>query len=343
MYRLILIFILLVTGCGTVQRTTSKISYDEVDLGKKLPMTCRISFAPSVDKLKASTSYEMKVSINDEKQHERMGVDMGPSLKESMMSALKGRCTEIIDESSAVKDSGAATFNPYNTTCIITFDPDQPVVTGKGAAAGFNSKTQGGYALKMKVKVTIKTVAGEVFSTEVYDVKGTGELGGGGAFVGGMAAALTLGLAADASAGQQLVNGAESLIADLISKTLRSLNADFVAEFTEFTVYSTAMKSKSVNDLQLFLDKYPRGKRARKVQAELDNQMYEFAVSSNMLESYIDYLEKMPKGKYRPQVKNKAEPLMFAEIAKGNLFFCGKYKELLPDGENTSEVNQKCK
>ena len=343
MYRYLCILTLLFfTGCGTIERTAPKISYEELDMGKKLPMTCRVSFAPSVDKLRATAGYQMKVSINNEKQNEQMGVAMGQGLKESLLSALRGKCSEVVDDSSAVKSGGAATFNPYNTTVILEIDPEQPTVSGKGAAAGFNSQTQGGFFLNMKTRVTTKTVTGEVFGKDDYLAKGTGKLEAGGAFVGGMAAALTLGLAADAAAGQQLVNGAESVVADLVSKIIRSLNADFSAEFTEFTAYSAAMKSKSPNDLQSFLDKYPRGKRARKVAEALDTQMYEFAKSTNMLESNIEYLEKMPKGKYRAEMKAKVEPMMYGEIAKGNNFFCKKYLELLADGDNVGDVRKRC-
>ncbi|MEI6209584.1 MAG: hypothetical protein WCP20_22610 [Desulfuromonadales bacterium] len=341
-FSTVIIVVMLVAGCGTIERTTPKISYEELDMGKKLPMTCRVSFAPSVDKLRATAGYQMKVSINNEKQNEQLGVAMGAGLKESLLSALRGKCSEVIDESSAIKSGGNAAFNPYNTTVVLEVDPDQPVVSGQGAAAGFNSKTQGGFFLNMKTRVTTKTVTGEVFGKDNYLAKGTGKLEAGGAFVGGMAAALTLGHAADAAAGQQLVNGAESVVADLISKIIRSLNADFSTEFTEFTAYSAAMKSKSVNDLQTFLDKYPRGKRARKVAEALDTQMYEFAKSTNMLESNIEYLDKMPKGKYRAEMKAKVEPLMYDEIAKGNTFFCKKYLELLPDGDNAGDVRKLC-
>lgn len=342
MYRYILLIIVLVAGCGTVERTAQKVSYDEIDLGKKLPMTCRVVFAPSVDKLRVTSGYQTRVVVNNERQNEQLGVAMGSGLKESVLSALRGRFAEVVDESSAVKSSGSASFNPYNTTVILEIDPEQPTVSGQGAAAGFNSKTQGGFSLKMKTKVTTKTVTGEINGVDDFVSDGSGKLGSGGAFVGGMAAALTLGLAADAAAGQQLANGAESLVADLVSKILWRLNSNFADEFTEFTFYSAAMKSKSVNDLQTFLDKYPRGKRARKILEAMDTQMYEFAKSTNMLESNIEYLDKMPKGKYRAEVKAKVEPMIYGEISKGNNFFCKKYMELLPDGDNLGDVRKRC-
>ena len=70
--------------------------------------------------------------------------------------------------------------------------------------------------------------------------------------------------------------------------------------------------------------------------------MYEFAKSTNMLESSIEYLDKMPKGKYRAEMKAKVEPMMYGEIAKGNTFFCKKYLELLPDGDNAGDVRKRC-
>ncbi len=41
-------------------------------------------------------------------------------------------------------------------------------------------------------------------------------------------------------------------------------------------------------------------------------------------------------------VKAKAEPMMYEEISKGNSFFCKKYLELLPDGDNVGDVRKRC-
>ena len=50
----------------------------------------------------------------------------------------------------------------------------------------------------------------------------------------------------------------------------------------------------------------------------------------------------MPNGKYRAEVKAKTESMMYGEISKGNNFFCKKYLELLPDGDNVGAVRKHC-
>jgi len=97
--------------------------------------------------------------------------------------------------------------------------------------------------------------------------------------------------------------------------------------------YETAIKSKSVELNERFIEKYPRSVYMYKIKPALVNLEYQNAIEKNATETYALFIEKYPDETQTQVVKNRLIDLEFSDAESKNTFesfnlFFEKYQDL---------------
>lgn len=308
------------------QYQARKVSY-------KLPYTCVLYLPANIENIKARANFNRSISINNEKQSGTAEADIGAEFKKVLLEELNKYFPEVL-LFGEVDNNSTGTYNPYDLQLIVELEYRNTTVQYKPNPivildASVNFKTSTG-AIYKKIDVTNKQ--------SIHLGDGAGPLL---SVLDGLS--ITRALAEGSLIEKAFENGANSAVREAVMKVTDELDNNLIDNFAEFAAYDSAVKSRSLSDIQHFLAVYPASKYVDELTAIADELMYDFAVSADIIEPYVDYLNAMPNGKYRVAIIDKLEHMLSAEIYNGNKQLCSIYFEFISTGKNINEIEKACK
>jgi hypothetical protein len=300
----------------------------------KLPFRCLFVLPANIDDIKATTVFMRSIIIHSERQAGTTSIDIGTMLKESMFAELQDLFADAkCMNSSSTED--AIGYNPHELLCIVELHYNDTEVAYKTD-----------HTVKLDASALIKTGTGATYKEIDLATTAAISLGEGAAshYAYGLLTgfSMTRYLAEGALIKQALKNACKSVAGDVAQKLRLQFDGDFLMQFPEFSAYDAAVKGQSLNDIRFFFSMYPQSPYSSELRALYDKRMYDFAVSADSVEPYLEYLDLLPNGTHRSEVLTRLKRIVVDEIRAGNLEYCDLYMNVIAAGDKLDEIQKQC-
>ena len=310
------------------EKTKAELKYDQ----GQLPFTCILILPSNTDEMKAQGSFDRSFHINYEKQSATTSVDIGKKFRGLLLQELQARFSTVhtID---ATSSGHSMTYNPYDLACLLRIHINRTEVKEAPSASVF-----------FDGKATLEAATGDIYKDLDISSDGAIRYEKKTEFLRQVLQGVSLTKVATERMflNQALENGCDTAVKGSVFKIMEEFDHRFVRNFSEFSAFSVAAKSKTPGDVRRFFSTYPNSQYAPVLTEVIDQSLYDAVIASESIEPCADYLETLPNGKYRENVLITFEQRLFAEIIGGNTMFCAMYNNSIPEAYRRDEVTRVC-